>query len=213
MGIGVLIIGASGTGKSTSIRSLEGAGIINVIGKPLPFRNALKSVVTDNAAKIMETLANCRARSIVIDDAGYIITNYYIRNNGAVNENGKKDSYKVFTDIAKIFWETINAIHKLPAEKIVYLTMHEDVDITGVIKPRTIGKMLDEKVCVEGMFSIVLRSVVKDGKYLFKTRTDGADVCKSPIEMFENQFIPNELGLVDKTIREYCGLEEKEAQR
>jgi energy-coupling factor transporter ATP-binding protein EcfA2 len=203
MGKGVLIIGASGTGKSTSIRTLANVGIINVLGKPLPFRGSPKTLVTDDVSKIIATLHNCKANSIVIDDAGYIITNYYLRNKDAVNDSGKRDAYKVFADIAELFWRMVGAIRELPDTKIVYVIMHEEMEASGAIKPKTIGKMLDDKVCLEGMFSIVLRSFMRDGKYYFRTQTSGADVCKSPIEMFTEAEIANDLGYVDRKIREY----------
>jgi hypothetical protein len=206
MGVGVLVIGGSGTGKSSSLRGLGNCGIVNVIGKALPFKGGRKALVTDDAEKIMGVMARCEARSVAIDDAGYILTNYYMRNRNALAESGKRDGYKVFSDAAEMFWRLVLSIRDLPDDKIVYVIMHEDVSDAGMIKPKTVGKMLDEKVCLEGMFSIVLRSFVKDGKWLFRTRTDGSDVCKSPMEMFGEAEIENDLGYVDKTIREYYGL-------
>ena len=97
----------------------------------------------------------------------------------------------------------IEFIKKLPADKIVYIIMHEDINDFGDIKPKTIGKMLDEKICLEGMFTIVLRCVQENGKHLFITQADGGAVSKSPMGMFESLEIDNDLALVDKTIREY----------
>ena len=88
--------------------------------------------------------------------------------------------------------------------------MHEDKNDFGDIKPKTIGKMLDEKVCVEGLFTIVLRSVVENGKYLFKTQTSGFDVTKSPIGLFQAEEIDNDLYAVDQAIRTYYNIESKE---
>ncbi|MDR2192849.1 MAG: ATP-binding protein [Treponema sp.] len=201
MGIGVLIIGQSGTGKSTSIRTLSQAGVINVIGKPLPFRDRIKTIITDDTKRITDIMIKCATASIVIDDAGYLLTNYYVWNH---NNSGNK--YQVFDELATSFFMLIDTIRLLHKRKIVYVMMHEDETVSGKIKPKTIGKMLDDKICIEGMFSIVLRSGARDGKYFFTTQSDGNDVAKSPMDMFKETRIENDLGLVDKTIREYYGL-------
>jgi hypothetical protein len=96
----------------------------------------------------------------------------------------------------------------MPPEKIVFVIMHEEQSDFGQLKPKTIGKILDEKVCIEGLFSIVLRSVYQDGNYWFKTKTDGNDVTKTPMELFNKDIIPNDLKAVTERIREYYGLAE-----
>ena len=95
---------------------------------------------------------------------------------------------------------------KVPENKVVYLMMHEDKDDSGDVKPKTIGKLLDEKVCVEGMFTIVLRCIEESGKHLFVTQASQGAVSKSPIGMFDSLTIDNDLAAVDKIIRDYYEL-------
>ena len=145
--------------------------------------------------------------TIIVDDAGYLITQQFMSGHSACKGNSMFDLYNSLGDN---FYNFITFIVKqLPADQIVYIMMHEDTNEFGNIKPKTIGKMLDEKVCVEGMFSIVLRSTKINGKYQFCTNTDGLDCTKSPMGMFENELIDNDLAVVDKTIREYYQLNNK----
>jgi hypothetical protein len=117
-----------------------------------------------------------------------------------------KNTYDFYNDMADMFWQMIEAIKKLPPEKIVYVIMHEEETDGGNVKPKTLGKLLDNTVCIEGLFTIVLRTLFVENKYIFSTQTDGRDVAKSPIGMFE-LFIDNDLAFVDKKIREYYGLQ------
>ena len=205
MGIPVLITGKSGSGKSTSMRNFSDAGVINVLGKPLPFKNAPKTIVTDNYDVVKVTLTKCKAKSIIIDDSGYLMTNQFM--SGHSNQGAGNAIFGFYNDLGDKFWGLIQfVIRELPEDKIVYFMMHEDKNDFGDIKPKTIGKMLDEKVCIEGMFTIALRSVISCGKYIFKTNSDGSDVCKSPMGMFENIEIDNDLKFVDETIRNYYNL-------
>lgn len=208
MGIGVLIIGKSGSGKSTSLRNFqkEDVGIVNVISKPLPFKNVneLKTVDTDNYADIKTVLEKSKAKSIVIDDAGYLITNQFMRKHA--NAGGGNAVFSLYNDIADSFWTLTEIVKKLPADKIVYFIMHEDKNDFGDIKPKTIGKLIDDKVCLEGLFSIVLRAKKVDKNYYFFTQSTENDVAKSPIGMFDNLFIDNDLKNVDNIIREFYGI-------
>lgn len=208
MGIGVLIIGKSGSGKSTSLRNFqkEDVGIVNVISKPLPFKNVngLKTVDTDNYTDIKTVLEKSKAKSIVIDDAGYLITNHFMRKHA--NTGGGNAVYTLYNDIADSFWTLTEIVKKLPADKIVYFIMHEDKNDFGDIKPKTIGKLIDDKVCLEGLFSIVLRAKKVDKNYYFFTQSTENDVAKSPIGMFDNLFIDNDLKNVDNIIREFYGI-------
>lgn len=208
MGLPVLIIGKSGSGKSTSLRNCKDFGVFNVIGKPLPFRNRPKTVVTDDYNKIINGLKKCRANSIVIDDAGYLMTNQFMRGHAASGAGNA--IYGFYNTIGDNFWSLIETAKALPQEKIVYFMMHTDADDCGNIKPKTIGKLIDEKVCLEGEFTIVLHCVFDDGKHVFRTHTDGKDVAKTPLEMFADNEIDNDLAFVDKTIREYYGLTTQE---
>ena len=204
MAIPVLIIGKSGSGKSTSLRNCTNNpdwNMVNVLNKPLPFKGKIPSIISDDYSAVMKALAGSKAKSIVIDDAGYLITNYFMRNHST--KGAGNAIFSMYNTLADNFWNLIEFIKKLPADKIVYIIMHEDVNDFGDIKPKTIGKMLDEKICLEGMFTIVLRCVQENGKHLFITQADGGAVSKSPMGMFETLEIDNDLALVDKTIREY----------
>lgn len=210
MGIPVLIIGKSGSGKSTSLRNFgkDELYLINVSKKPLPFKGSFDSVLmTDDYAKINIALNKSQKNSIAIDDAGYLITNHFM--NGHSSAGAGNGVYSLYNSIGDKFWNLIESIKDLPPEKIVYVIMHEDKNDFGDIKPKTIGKLLDEKVCLEGMFTIVLRCVIDNSGHVFRTQSDGSDVCKSPIGMFETKEIDNDLKLVDQKIREYYELDKK----
>ena len=122
--------------------------------------------------------------------------------------------FALYNDLGDRFWNLILfVINNLPEDKIVYFMMHEEKDDFGDVKPKTIGKMLDEKVCVEGMFTIVLRCVTDGDRHLFITQSADGAVSKSPMGMFETLEIENDLLLVDKTIRDYYELNETEEQK
>lgn len=211
MAIPVLLLGKSGSGKSASLRNFgeDELALINVMHKPLPFKKQFKSVAnTDDYMDIMKKIFATEKKSIVIDDAGYLITNYFMNNHSKAGQGNAV--FSLYNELADKFWTLIEFIkNRLPDDKIVYVIMHEDKNEFGDIKPKTIGKLLDEKVCVEGLFTIVIRATVENGKHIFLTQSDGADVTKTPIDMFEDAEIDNDLKLVDKTIREYYGMDKK----
>jgi hypothetical protein len=200
----VLIIGKSGSGKSTSMRNCAGNpdwNLVRVLNKPLPFKGKVDGWNTDDYQTVMRCLAQSKARNIVLDDAGYLITNMFMsKHSSAGAGNGV---FTLYNQIGDHFWNLIQYIVKLPEDKIVYVIMHEDTDDFGQIKPKTIGKLLDEKVCIEGMFTIVLRCIEESGKHLFVTQSVDGAVSKSPIGMFEDLTIDNDLLIVEKAIREY----------
>lgn len=199
MGLPVMIMGQSGTGKSTSLRNFgaDEITLINVNGKPLPFRTRFSHTFrTDDYKEIDRILSGLKTKVVVIDDSQYLMANEYMRRS---NENG----YQKFMDIGKNFWDLIHSVESLPEDVTVYFLHHVQMDENGYTKAKTIGKMLDEKINVEGMFSIVLRTVVTDGKYLFSTQCNGFDTCKSPLGLFEKLYIDNDLKLVDEAIRSY----------
>ena len=211
MGIPVLIIGKSGSGKTASLQSF-GPGeisIVNVLGKPLPFRCRLKTCDTDDYGKIRRLLANGVADSVCIDDAGYLLTNMFMREHASYGTGSA--IFALYNKIGDSFWGLVESIKAMPKNKIVYLTMHEDKSDFGDVKPKTIGKLLDDKVCLEGMFTIVLRAVKEEGRHLFLTKARGYDVTKSPIGMFGTEAIENDLKAVDDAIRAYYGIERGKA--
>lgn len=198
MAILVMVYGQSGTGKSTSLRNFDkdDVSVINVSGKPMPFKKHLPTVNTDDYTAIIKGLPNIKTPSIVIDDATYLMVDEFMR-------NAKVSGYQKYTDIAKNFTDLIEAARKLPADKIVYFLGHSDQADDGREHFKTIGKMLDNYVTLEGKFSIVLKTVVKDGKYYFSTQNSGQDTVKTPLDMFSEPLIPNNLKMVDNIIREY----------
>lgn len=205
----ILLVGESGSGKSTSLQRLpaDGTLLINTIGKRLPFRSQFKHVLaTDDVDKMKRTMLKCpdHVKIIVIDDAGYILTNQFMRGHSGDKSGG--NTFDLFNNIADSFWSLINFTKQLPEDKTVYFIMHVDTNDFGQRRPKTIGKLLSEKVCIEGMFTVVLRSEVMGDKYSFVTQNEGNDCCKSPIGMFAEKRIPNDLKAVDDTIREYWGL-------
>ena len=204
MGLAVMILGESGTGKSASMRNFKPSeiGILNVAEKPLPFKAKGFSIGnTDDYATILKTLATTKRRVIVIDDCQYLMANEYMRRS---NEKG----YQKFTDIGKNFWELVRYVNKIASDKIVYFLGHTERDAEGNQKFKTIGKLLDEKITVEGMFTIVLKTQVADGIYSFATQNSGHDTVKSPMGMFSTIQIDNDLKAVDTAIREYYELTE-----
>ena len=204
MAILCMLYGQSGTGKSTSLRNFqkEDVSIINVSGKPMPFRRKLPIVSTDDYKKIIGGLRTIKTPSIVIDDATYLMVNAFMR-------NAKVQGYQKYTDMAFDFNSLIEAALKLPDDKIVYFIGHSNQADDGREQFKTIGKMLDNYVTLEGKFTIVLKTVVKDGQYYFSTQNNGMDTVKSPMGMFEEELIPNDLKAVDDVIREYYGIEKK----
>ncbi len=198
----VLIIGQSGTGKSTSLRNFDKNEVclIKSINKQLPFRGKFEEVhVTDNATEIVNKMKRTDKKVIVIDDAQYVMGNEFFR-------RAAEQGWNKFTDIGKNFYDLLAATDNLAEDVIVYFLLHTEKDSDGNIKVKTIGKMLDEKLTVEGTATIVLMTNVVDGKYTFQTQNSGKDICKSPMGMFENFLIDNDLKMVDGIIREYYEL-------
>lgn len=211
MAIPILIIGKSGSGKSASMRNLDPnrVALVNVLGKPLPFRGKLTQVITDDYNKIAGCIASASNNGrdiIIVDDAGYLITNMFMR--GHSNAGAGNGVFTLYNSIGDRFWNLIETIRAEPSNARVYLIMHEDMNDFGQVKPKTIGKLIDEKVCLEGMFTICLRCMISDGKHVFRTQSDGMDVAKSPMGMFEDLEIDNDLDYVDQKICEYYKEEE-----
>ena len=212
MAIPVLIIGKSGMGKSASLRNCAGNpdwNLIRVLNKPLPFKGKIDGWNTDDYQTVMKCLIQSKAKDIVIDDAGYLITNMFMSKHSAAG--GGNGVFTLYNQIGDHFWNLIQfIIEKVPADKLVYVIMHEEANELGEIKPKTIGKLLDEKVCIEGMFTIVLRCIVESNKHLFVTQAADGAVSKSPIGMFEDAVIDNDMLLVEKAIRDYYEIGGKE---
>lgn len=208
MGIPVMILGESGTGKSASLRNFQPGevAIINVAGKPLPFRTRLKTYISDDYNQVTAAIRGYvgkGAKSIVIDDSQYLMADEFMR-------RAKENGFQKFTDIGKNYFDLISLVKTLPDDRIVYFLSHLTTDDQGREHCKTIGKLLDEKITVEGLFTIVLKTQVKDGHYYFSTQNNGMDTVKSPIGMFEDSLTENDLKTIDLTIREYYNTEEEQ---
>ena len=203
MGLPVLILGESGSGKSTSLRNFNKDELViyNVAGKPLPFRGGTQLNRADNVSynTIMQNMSKKKFRCYVIDDSQYLLAFELF---GRVAEK----TYDKFTEMAVHFYDLIQfVIRQMPPDCIVYFLHHTD-DIDGKVKAKTVGKMLNEKLTVEGLFSIVLLAKNLDGRYIFRTHSDGRDTVKTPMGMFEQDEIDNDLKAVDAAIREYYNM-------
>ena len=214
MSLPVMVEGRSSSGKTFSIKNFspEEVGVISVEKGRLPFRSEIKvaripedygddikSYGQLNAAKyawIENVIRMSKAKSIVIDDRQYLLVNELF-------DRAREKGYDKFTDIAANFRNLIHFINKLPDDdKIVYFLHHTEPDSDGREKAKTIGKMLDEKLVIEGCFDIVIYCL----DHKFYTQADGMSTAKTPEGMFDSVEIPNDLKLVDNAIRDYYGM-------
>lgn len=198
MGVPVLVLGASGSGKSTSMRNFseDEIGVFNVAGKPLPFRKKLPKVDNATYEKIYKVLKKPERKKYVIDDSQYLMAFESF-------DHAKETGYGKFTNMALNFRNLIDFIIRgTPADCIVYMLHHTELSDDGKLKAKTLGKMLDNQLTVEGLFSIVLLCQVEGREHYFITNSDGSNPAKSPMDMFEMK-IDNDLKFVDTTIREY----------
>lgn len=206
MGIPCLILGESGSGKSASLRNFEPAdvSIFNVAAKPLPFRKKLPARATSDYSAIMQGISQSQKKAFVIDDSQYLLC---FESFAKVKETG----YGKYTDMALHFYNLVQfVIRQTPPDVIVYFLHHTDTDSnTGKVKAKTMGKMLDNQLTLEGLFSIVLMAYTDGKKHVFVTQSDGMTTCKSPMEMFPAE-IDNDLKAVDTAIREYYNLKGNE---
>lgn len=200
MGVSVLVLGESGSGKSTSLRNFEPGevGIFNVAGKPLPFRKNLQSMNNVRYKAIINELRRNSKKTYVIDDSQYLLAF------DSFDKAGQK-GYDKFTEMAVNFQKLIRTANETSEDTIVYFLHHTELRNDGRLKAKTIGQMLDNQLTVEGMFPIVLLAQCNEGQYQFMTNSDGTNPCKSPMDMFD-QTIDNDLKFVDSQIREYWGL-------
>lgn len=213
MSIATMILGESGTGKSASMRNMnpEETLLIQVVRKPLPFRAGKWTylskqggniAVTDDWSKVIAYMGKTSRKAIVLDDFQYLLANEFMR-------RSEEKGFDKFTDIGRHAWEVLNASTGLADDVRVYILGHTQTDDFGNTKAKTIGKLLDEKITVEGLFSIVLRTHAQGGQYQFSTRNSGSDTVKSPMGLFESDFIDNDLNAVDAAICEYYGIEKQ----
>lgn len=217
MSIACMILGQSGTGKTTSLRNLNPVDVllIQAVKKPLPFRakawlpctkaNPTGSIlVTDNAQTIVGAMQRTHKPIIVIDDFQYILANEFMRR-VLDNETGNA-AFAKYNEIARNAWDILMTAGKLADETRVYILAHTQEDDSGRVKAKTIGKLLDEKITLEGLLTIVMRTAVINGQYLFSTQNSGSDTVKTPLDMFADEHIPNDLAAIDQIITDYYSL-------
>jgi len=217
MAIPVLVIGRSGSGKTYSIKGFndcpDRVGVISVEKGRLPFRTTIRTTKIPKFEKspdiktssqisaaryswVQNVIEKSKTDVIVIDDSQYLLADEFF-------DRAKETGYQKFTDIALNFRNLIHAINDMEDDdKIIYFLHHSELDADGREKVKTIGKMLDEKLTVEGCFDIVL--YCKDNK--FYTQGDGISTAKTPEGLFDTVEIPNNLKYVDDRIRDYYGL-------
>lgn len=203
MGKPVLILGPSGSGKTFSLKNFpdDKYSLVEVFKDGLPFKSDKEFIVSDDKRYIQNLIYQSQRKVFVIDDSQYLMANQFMNR---ISEKG----WEKFSDIGFDFWDLVRFVsYDLPADKIVYFMHHIDFDVRGNVKAKTIGKMLDEKITLEGLFTIVLLTVIVDKKHYFITQSDGTSPVKSPFEMFEEEFIPNDLYAVDTQIRNFYNME------
>lgn len=208
----VLILGRSGTGKSRSIINLDPATtyLIQVLEKDLPFKGGKSKyiqqkggnkIVSDDYTVILGALdyinnQRQEIKAIVIDDAQYLMANEYMR-------TATQKGFEKFTIMGLNYWNLLCKIRNLRPDLVVFMLSHIETTDNNFQKAKTIGKMIDEKIEVEGMFTIVLNTFVDQNKYYFITQNTGQNTVKSPEGMFETVLIENDLNYVLQKIKEY----------
>lgn len=219
MSIACMILGQSGTGKTASLRNLdpEHTLLIQAVKKPLPFRskgwawfdkesNPQGNIfVTDQAQTIIKLMKGTKRSVIVLDDFQYILANEFMRR--VLDKETGNAAFAKYNEIAHNAWSILMAASQLSDEKRVYILGHTQEDDSGHIKAKTIGKLLDEKITIEGLLTIVLRTAVINGQYLFSTKNNGADTVKTPMGLFEDDHIENDLAAADAAIYSYYNLQ------
>lgn len=203
MGELILIYGKSGSGKSRSLINFgeDEILLVNTIGKKMPFPKKFQyELRSDNVDVIKNKLKAMPCKVAVIDDGTYIMTNIFMRG------HGKGDQFQLYNLIGDTMWGLFRFVKTdLPDDVLVYFIMHEESDDMGQTKLRTIGKLLDQKVCLEGMVTICLHCVVKDKAHVFVTNSTGYGIEKSPEGLFELEE-PNDLKAIDEKIRQFWGI-------
>lgn len=200
MGVAVLIMGPSGSGKSTSLRNFspDEVGVINVSGKPMPFRGGLPFATVSDPAKIRQALGKGSRRCYVIDDAQYIMS--------FEEMDTKLTGYDKWNSIGYGFIGLVRSVSQLPDDTVVYFLMHTEVGDDGRVKAKTLGKLIDNHYTLEGLFPVVLMACSTKERHWFVTQNDGSTTVKAPMGMFDSSEIDNDLKQVDTMIREYWGM-------
>lgn len=212
----ILIIGESGTGKSTSLRNLnpEETFIIQAIGKPLPFRGWRKKYtlvddknptgnlyISDNPQKISQIIKRIsdtkpEIKNLIIDDVTYVMSNQFMKK---ATEKG----FEKYNVIGASFYNVLENIGFYRDDLNIVMFGHAEQKEDGKTGIKTAGKLLDNQYSIPGLFTIVFETFVQKGEYKFITQNNGLNCAKSPMDMFEEDYIDNDLQLVFDKIRGY----------
>lgn len=217
MSIACMVLGQSGTGKTASLRNLNPADVLllQAVKKPLPFRaegwvpctkgNPSGAIlVTDCASTIVGAMQRTKKPIIIIDDFQYILANEFMRR--VLDQTKGNEAFAKYNEIARNAWDILMCAGNLADDTRVYIMAHTQEDDSGRIKAKTIGKLLDEKITIEGLLTIVMRTAVVNGQYLFSTQNSGTDTVKTPMGMFDSIHIDNDLAAVDVAILAYYAI-------
>lgn len=199
----VLVISPSGTGKSSSMRNLkkEEAAVVLCSGKDLPFKHDLPTMVPKTYLDIFTAIDQSSKPIVVIDDVNYMMS---FEEMSRVSEAG----YGKFTQMAQNMFNVFKRILDKDSDQVFYILGHAADDEDGKIRLKTTGKMLSEKIVLEGLTNVIITNEIVDGEFRFRVQTDGSGV-KSPLGMFDKPTIENDLKLVDKAVRDFYGIKPK----
>lgn len=216
MSITCLILGPSGSGKSTSMRTLnpKETFLISVLGKTLPFKGAANKytritgwddkennlLVTDDVARVKRAIQMMGNRpdikTLVIDDFNYLLTNQFMHR---ATERG----FDKFAEMAQSIHGVVEALMMARHDLFTFFTMHNEIDSLGFSKIKTVGKMLEEKVCIEGMVTAIFHSAVIDGTYKFQTQRNESNLARTPMGLFDELYIDNDLNMIQQAMLDY----------
>lgn len=194
----IFVLGHPGTGKSSSLRNLkkEDVGYISVTGKELPFKTDLVPVVAKTSLDVAALINKSKKPVIVVDDVNYLFTFQVF------GRSQEKDQFQVFRDIGNNFYKLVETVLNKDTDQNIYLFGHIELNDRNLVQLKTAGKTIRDNIAPEGLTNIVLEAVNDLGEFVFKVRSDGLGV-KSPIDMFEDNTIPNDLKLVNEAINKY----------
>lgn len=194
----IFVLGHPGTGKSSSLRNFkkDELGYITVTGKELPFKSDIKPVVAKTSNDVIKMVEQSKKPILVIDDVNYIFTRQVF------GRSQEKDQFQVFRDIGNDFYKLMETIINKPTEQNIYLFGHIELNDHNLVQLKTAGNTIRNNIAPEGLTNIVLESVNDLGEFVFKVKSDGSGV-KSPIDMFEDGHVPNDLKLVNEKINAY----------
>jgi len=194
----IFVLGQPGTGKSSSLRNFkkDELGYISVTGKELPFKTDIKSVIAKDTESVKKMVETSKKPVLIIDDVNYLFM-YQV-----FSRSQEKDQFQVFRDIGNGFYELVKAIIEKPGDQNIYLFGHIELNDHNLVQLKTAGNTIRNNIAPEGLTNIVLEAVNDLGEFVFKVRSDGRGV-KTPMDMFEDKTIPNDLKLVNDKINEY----------